>query len=62
MDLKQEEARLNALIQGLTVRRAMRSRRGEVMIEFTDGTRLYCDARSDAIELSVTGGDEDTAD
>ncbi|MER8927782.1 hypothetical protein [Mesorhizobium sp. M0859] len=54
MDLKQETDELTMLLVGKTVRHVRRFRPGEVLIEFTDGTRFIADAH-DAIECSVTG-------
>jgi len=31
-----------------------RHRPGEVLVEFTDGTRLFVDAKGDKAELSIT--------
>jgi len=55
MDLKEEAAELTKLVAGKTVRHVRRFRTGEVLVEFTDGTRLFADA-STPIECSVTEG------
>jgi hypothetical protein len=55
MELEQEAERLEQLIAGKTVRLVRRFRPAEILIEFTDGTRLYVHAPSDPIECSITG-------
>ena len=55
MDLKEETVELTKLLSGKMVR-DVRRRTSEVLVEFTDGTRLFVDARSDTIECSVTEG------
>jgi hypothetical protein len=61
MDLKQETNKLTELLIGKTVRHVRRFRPGEVLIEFTDGTRFFADTR-DAIECSVTGPNVSTTE
>ena len=56
MDLKGETAELTRLLSGKTVRHVLRFRVGEVLVEFTDGTRLFVDAPAGTIECSVTEG------
>jgi hypothetical protein len=55
MDLKQETDELTKMLVGKTVRHVRRFRSGEVLIEFTDGTRFIADAPI-GIECSVTEG------
>ena len=57
MDLEDEAAALTKLLAGKSVRDVRRLRIAELLIEFTDGTRLFIDAKSDGIECSVTGGE-----
>jgi hypothetical protein len=55
MDLEQEASRATELLAGRTVRAVYRHRPGEVVVMFTDGTRLFVDGRPDStIELSIT--------
>jgi hypothetical protein len=56
MDLNEETAALTKLLSGKIVRHVVRHRIGEVLVQFSDGTRLYVDARSDEVECSVTEG------
>jgi len=44
------------------LRDVWRHRRDEVGIEFHDGTRLFVDAATDGLDLSVTGGPEPSDD
>lgn len=57
MTRKEETERATALLRGKTVRRVMRHREQEVMIEFEDGSRLYANSDT-AFELSVTLADD----
>lgn len=59
MNLQQETERVTEMLKGKIVTKVMRHRAKEVCIEFTDGTRLFIDAQSDNLELSVTGGSEE---
>jgi hypothetical protein len=45
--------RLNALTAGLTVARVLKADDRELVIEFTDGTRLFVNAKQQ-LEVSVT--------
>ena len=45
-DLAREAERATELLGGLTVRVVKRHRPEEVMVEFSDGTRLYVDAEA----------------
>ena len=56
MDLKQESETATDVLKGKVVSKVMRHRKAEIGIEFTDGTRLFVDARQNEIELSITGG------
>lgn len=55
-ELGEEARRATELLQGKRVREVWRHRAAEVGIEFTDGTRLFVDAKGDSVELSITGG------
>jgi hypothetical protein len=55
MTLEEEGERATSMLLGKTVRRVMRHRDGEVVIEFEDGSRLFADSGT-PLELSVTLG------
>jgi hypothetical protein len=57
-DLAQEERRLSELLAGKIVKIVKRHRNTELLLEFTDGTRLYVDCPEAKLEMSVTGGPE----
>jgi len=52
-----EEA--TALLRGKEVATVWRHCKGEIGIEFTDGTRLFVDKTPGGVELSITGGREE---
>jgi len=54
--LAQEAAAATQALAGKVVARVERYRNSEMLIEFTDGTRLFVDGTADGVELSVTGG------
>jgi hypothetical protein len=56
IDLNAEAERAKELLKGKVVVRAARHREAEVMVEFTDRTRLYVDRCADGVELSIAGG------
>jgi hypothetical protein len=58
-DLAQEASRATEMLQGKVVARIARHRDTEVLVEFTDGTRLFVDRSDSAVELSITGGASD---
>jgi hypothetical protein len=58
MTLEEEERRATEMLRGKTVTVVRRHRAAEVMIEFSDETRLFVDAAS-PVELSITGSFED---
>ena len=60
MTLTEEERRATEMLSGRTVARVRRHRPQEVLIEFSDGTRLFVDASNEALELSITGDFEET--
>ena len=53
-ELDKEAERATELLAGKVVARVWRHRQGEVVIEFTDGTRFFADHTPAAIELSIT--------
>ena len=53
--MEEESERASDMLRGKVVARVIRDRPTEVMVEFTDGTRLFVDRVADALELSVTG-------
>jgi len=55
MTLDEEGERATTLLKGKIVKRVIRFREQEVLVEFEDGTRLYADAPM-PLELSVTEG------
>jgi len=57
MDLNQETEQATALLKGKVVAKIIRNRAKEVLIEFTDGTRLFVEHNPNAIELSVCDGE-----
>jgi len=52
--LSKEAERATALLRGKEVATVWRHRKGEVGIEFADGTRLFVDGKGEGIELSIT--------
>lgn len=54
--LEDEAKRASELLCGKVVARVVRHRNTEVLVEFTDGTRLFVDRAADALELSISGG------
>ena len=59
MNLEQEAERATDMLKGKVVAKVMRHRAEEVCIEFTDGTRLFVNHKTDNVELSITGGNEE---
>ncbi|MCX5515930.1 hypothetical protein [Kaistia algarum] len=53
MTLEEESERTTSMLRGKVVRRILRHRDGEVVIEFKDGSRFFADSDS-PLELSVT--------
>lgn len=53
--LSDEARTATDLLRGKAVKHVARHRAGEVLIEFEDGTRLFVDAPSERVELSITG-------
>ena len=54
--LEDEAERASEMLRGKVVARVIRNRPTEVLLEFTDGTRLFVDRADDALKLSITGG------
>jgi hypothetical protein len=54
--LPQEAAAATNALAGKVVARVERHRVSEILVEFTDGTRLFVDATVEGLELSITGG------
>ncbi len=50
--LEEESARATELLHGKVVRRIIRHRESEVLIEFEDGSRLFADSET-PLELSM---------
>ena len=53
----QEAQRETELLQGKEVANVLVHRKKQIMIVFTDGTRLFVDDGSGEIEISITAGD-----
>lgn len=53
MTLDEEGERATALLRGKTVKRVLRVREQDVMVEFDDGSRLFADSET-SLELSIT--------
>jgi len=53
-ELEAEAANATDLLRGKVVAHVSRHRAEEVMVEFTDGTRLFVDSSNGAVELSIT--------
>jgi hypothetical protein len=56
MTLEKESERATDILSGKVLARLVRHRESEVLIEFTDGTRLFVDASTDGLELSIQEG------
>ena len=53
MTLDEEAKRIEHLLRGKVLTNVYRHRRNEIVLEFSDGSRLMVDAASD-LEISVT--------
>jgi hypothetical protein len=61
--MDEESQRATDLLQTRTVHRVARHRPGEILVEFTDGVRLFVHVdESGYLEISITGCDEDEQD
>jgi hypothetical protein len=54
MSLAEEAERMMELLAGKIVAKVFLPRDGEVVVEFSDLTRLFVNARGDRIEISIT--------
>ncbi len=54
--IEDEAERASEMLRGKVVARVVRTRPTEVLLEFTDGTRLFVDRVADELELSITNG------
>ena len=57
--LVKESSQATKLLAGKVVARIVRHRETEVLVEFTDGTRLFIDHSAHKLEVSITGPDEE---
>jgi hypothetical protein len=55
MNLEEETITATQMLKNKVVECLWRHREREVMIQFTDGMRLYIDHTSTGLELSITG-------
>ena len=54
-NLENEAERASELLKGKVVANVWRHKANELMVQFTDGTRLFVDMRQSGLELSITG-------
>lgn len=54
--LTKESELATKILVGKVVSHVVRHRESEVLIQFTDGTRLFVDSKNSLVELSITGG------
>jgi hypothetical protein len=52
--LRDEADRLTHLLRGKAIKQAKRHRKGEILLEFDDGTRRFVDMVAEGLEISVT--------
>jgi hypothetical protein len=57
MSLAEETKTASDLLEGKVVAKIVRHHSKEVLVEFTDGTRLFVDHQANDLDLSITGGD-----
>jgi len=57
--LEQESDKATELLKGKVVSHVVRHRESEVLIVFTDGTRVFVDKTETGLDVSVTGGSDD---
>lgn len=55
MNAVEEQERLTELLNGKNLKRVLRHRPTEVVIEFTDGSCLIVELNGESLEFSVTG-------
>lgn len=53
-ELRSEGDHATKLLQGKVVSHVVRAKETVVLVEFTDGTRLFVDRSSDGVELSIS--------
>ncbi|OYU15851.1 MAG: hypothetical protein CFE37_03530 [Alphaproteobacteria bacterium PA4] len=61
MTLDEETARATEMLRGKMVKRVVRHREGEVLIEFEDGSRFFADSET-SLELSISVQEDDWND
>ena len=59
MNPSKETLQATELLKGKIVDSVKKLREKELLIEFTDGTRLFIDWKKDALELSITSSVEE---
>lgn len=57
--LEEEAERATELLAGKVVETVLRLRPEEVVVQFTDGSRLFLDVRDSLLEMSITDGSND---
>jgi hypothetical protein len=57
--LEEEAKRATELLDGKVVETVWRHRPEEIVVQFTDGSRLFANVNGTSLELSVTGGSSD---
>ncbi len=55
IDLEKEASQATQMLAGKTIAFIRRHKFTEVLIEFTDGSRLFVDSSENGVELSITG-------
>jgi hypothetical protein len=55
MNMEEEAQQATQLLEGKVFEFLWRHRKGEILIQFVDGTRLFINQVSDDLELSITG-------
>jgi hypothetical protein len=59
MERNEEQKRMTSLLKGKTVKRILRPRQSEVVIDFTDGERFIIEIQKNELEFSITGVDDE---
>jgi hypothetical protein len=54
-NLKEESIKATELLEGRKVQAVVRHKPSELLIQFTDGSRLFIDIHNEELELSITG-------
>ena len=54
--LEEEAAKMSDMLRGKIVKAIKRHRTKEVMIEFSDGTRLFVDRTAEGLDFSIADG------